>query len=318
MILKESMLNDHCKGIQWGFMTRTYEDKDRAILLRSLPLTIPEKYKKKRADTHLWPKGTFIQLGKMVPVNVTQRRQQSHDLTEWKGNNEPVDFSNYINSSSFNNKSIDIDITTKDEDVYAFSLGICEYVSPESLFQKCMSLDDERSITQLSYKEALDLTLKELDKGLINLDSDNEDCDTDITITISLLCPMSMKEIQVPVRGKNCKHLQCFDLFNYLKTNSVISGSRWRCGLCEDFIPIKDLIVDGLVVSMLEKCKGNISIARDKVMVSKDGKWRLLDENRLRNAKRKKNSNEEQKDKKRVKTDTDQYKPEEIVIDIDD
>jgi hypothetical protein len=39
--------------------------------------------KKDLADTHLWPKGTFVEInGK--PVNLVQRRQQSHDPRQWK------------------------------------------------------------------------------------------------------------------------------------------------------------------------------------------------------------------------------------------
>ena len=46
------------KGFAWGVpQTRSNHNGDKRLLVRTLPLTVPEKYKKKRADTHIWPKG---------------------------------------------------------------------------------------------------------------------------------------------------------------------------------------------------------------------------------------------------------------------
>jgi hypothetical protein len=64
-----------------------YKTGDRRLILRTLPLFISAKDAKKRADTHIWPKGTLVQLGfltagcvtdeTIVPIN--QRRQEKHD-----------------------------------------------------------------------------------------------------------------------------------------------------------------------------------------------------------------------------------------------
>jgi hypothetical protein len=47
------------KGFKWGAQASSFQNGDKRLLLRMLPLKIPEKYKKKRADTHQWPKGRF-------------------------------------------------------------------------------------------------------------------------------------------------------------------------------------------------------------------------------------------------------------------
>ena len=49
-------------------------------------------------------------------------------------------------------------------------------------------------------------------------------------ITITLMCPITKTRIRQPIRGKNCTHLQCFDLANYVKSNYTLR--KWRCPLC--------------------------------------------------------------------------------------
>ena len=47
------------KGFAWGapLESSSYRNGDKRFIMRTLPLKIPEKYKKKRSDTHNWPKG---------------------------------------------------------------------------------------------------------------------------------------------------------------------------------------------------------------------------------------------------------------------
>ena len=72
----------------WGNSEKTHiQANEHRLVLIAIPLT-PNK--KKRADTHLWPKGTFVQItagyrGRATPIRIVQRKQQSHDLKEWKG-----------------------------------------------------------------------------------------------------------------------------------------------------------------------------------------------------------------------------------------
>ena len=50
--------NAKINGFNYGAPSmNTFSNGDKRLLVRMLPLTIPEKYKKKKADTHQWPKG---------------------------------------------------------------------------------------------------------------------------------------------------------------------------------------------------------------------------------------------------------------------
>lgn len=56
-------------------------------------------------------------------------------------------------------------------------------------------------------------------------------------LKVSLLCPLSSKRIQVPVRGSSCTHLDAFDLGSYLRSHEKEekkkpSPSCWKCPLC--------------------------------------------------------------------------------------
>lgn len=66
--------------------------------------------------------------------------------------------------------------------------------------------------------------------------------------------------------------------------NENVSGGRWRCCNCEDFLSVRELIHCGLFQSMINKYKGQVSSSRDKVSLQWDGTFYLKDENKLRYA----------------------------------
>lgn len=267
--------------------TGTPSNGEQRLILRCLPFKIKEEYKKARADIHLWPKGTLIEVNGRL-VHIQQRRQQSHDEALWKGLSFPLDMTGLLSASS----PINITMSTKDPDSYGIQLAVCEYMSPDVLFQRCMAPEDPKSIQKLSFEEGLALWQKKLDEHqtVVLDDSDDEDesdknSDNKQTIC-SLLCTVSKTAIHVPVRGKHCQHMQCFDLLVYLKTNEPISGPRWRCAICEEFVAVEDLVVDGYLSKILEEHREEVSATRDKVRIHRDGTWKLLEDKEVQNSKK--------------------------------
>lgn len=53
-----------------------------------------------------------------------------------------------------------------------------------------------------------------------------------VSETHSNRCPISMKPILTPVRGKNCKHTGCFDLASFLLLAQ--QQKSWKCPLCAE------------------------------------------------------------------------------------
>ena len=56
--------------------------------------------------------------------------------------------------------------------------------------------------------------------------------------------PISMKCLTVPARGKNCKHLACFDLMTYLTMNENPMKLRWRCPICKVQTFTSDILIN--------------------------------------------------------------------------
>ena len=298
-------------------------DKEKRLLLRALPIKVPEKYKKMRSDTHLWPKGTFVQMNGRT-IALTQRKQQSHEHTLWKGMCQMFDITSELEGTS-TSKGLNLDVCTKDKDGYYFQLAICEFSPPEVLFERCIG-EGQGAITKLSFEEGRALVQQNLDQkdAVVLDDSDDEDDDkgttdtldaSNVYLTCSLLCGVSMSAIQTPVRGKNCKHMQCFDLKNYLLNNSVVSGGRWRCVVCEDFVPVQDLVIDGFVSKILDVHGKDVNTSRDKVTVYRNGTWKFLNENKLRYQKKRQASNSDLPGSKRSKPEKS-APSEAVVIDI--
>jgi len=167
-------------GVKWG-TTEDVKTGDRRLVLRMLPLKRTEQDCKKRADTHLWPKGTFVQLAKGASqqvVGITQRRQQRHDPTEWKGMSQLLDLTPIIKDtrSPFSIKICTREVIEEpetpkhklgtivskefeDDDgkMKPFAGVITSYDSEHKLY-KIQYEDDDNE--ELDYKEVLEILVK--------------------------------------------------------------------------------------------------------------------------------------------------------------
>ncbi|VDL87706.1 unnamed protein product [Schistocephalus solidus] len=73
-----------------------------------------------------------------------------------------------------------------------------------------------------------------------------DDLQSDGWIPVSLLCPLALTRIELPVRSANCDHLQCFDLSSYLTINK--KRPRWCCPVCSSPAPFRGLRRDEQVL----------------------------------------------------------------------
>ncbi|XP_042024993.1 E4 SUMO-protein ligase PIAL2-like [Salvia splendens] len=84
---------------------------------------------------------------------------------------------------------------------------------------------------------------------------------------ISLNCPISLARIKIPVKGISCKHIQCFDLDNFVDMNS--RRPSWRCPHCNQHVCFSDIRIDQKMVKILKEVRPNVS----DIIVSSDGSW---------------------------------------------
>jgi hypothetical protein len=242
-----------------------------------LPLK-PGQKKKPRADTHQWPKGTFVQLDGM-PVFIDQRRQQQHDLTEWKGMSIPLDLSSLVRNPTKSNK---LQLYFLDNEPYIVCVALCSYVAPEILNNIVWSND----VSKLSMEEATAKALENANTNTVLLDEFTSNSNEMSSFIFPLCCPISQQLIQTPVRGTSCNHWQCFELRNFVESNAHITGTRWECPVCTKILSLNDLQYCPLTASILKQHSKDASPYRDRIQFFANGAWKLLDEAKKRHSKK--------------------------------
>ena len=204
--LKPEILQLFHNNCPWGQEQGEPKDGEYRLLFRMLPLKINEA-KKKRADCHLWPKGTFFAVNG-YPIRLWQRKQQSHDPRLWKGMSRHLDMGQVLLNPAANNR---IDICFHDTEQYIFSLAVCQYQAPLTLTKHLLSSDNNIEFLQrLSYEESMKKAMRLINEQTVVLEDDDEDvlAASDKKFVFSLVCPLSKVPMKTPVRGKHCKHWQ--------------------------------------------------------------------------------------------------------------
>ena len=86
---------------------------------------------------------------------------------------------------------------------------------------------------------------------------------------ISLIDPLSKGIIDIPVRGINCQHLDCFSLKNYLMSIDSSKPRHWKCPICRSLA--NELQIDGFIREVLEFYGHAPNI--EKFLIDQEGNW---------------------------------------------
>lgn len=85
--------------------------------------------------------------------------------------------------------------------------------------------------------------------------------------TVQLRDPVSLTIIELPVRSRQCVHVQCFDFAVHMSINRV--RPIWKCPHCNGPARWEDLVVDAYFRGILGECDDNVK----HVLVNADGSW---------------------------------------------
>ncbi|KAK9965948.1 hypothetical protein ABG768_005010 [Culter alburnus] len=88
-------------------------------------------------------------------------------------------------------------------------------------------------------------------------------------IKVSLKCPITFRRIQLPARGHDCKHVQCFDLESYLELNC--ERGTWRCPVCNKSALLEGLEVDQYMWGILNALQNS---EFEEVTIDPSCSWR--------------------------------------------
>lgn len=133
--------------------------------------------------------------------------------------------------------------------------------------------------------------------GSSSSDADDELTMVDPYLPIDLADPFSRVVFSIPVRGKDCTHLECFDLETWLNSRlgkkcgacNKTSGcprcasepsfvDKWRCPLCDGDARPYSLRVDEYLVDVRAQLEREGKLGTKCILVSADGTWKPKDE----------------------------------------
>lgn len=87
---------------------------------------------------------------------------------------------------------------------------------------------------------------------------------------VTIQDPLSRQRMQLPVRGKDCIHLECFDGVQFLQMNEI-RYDKWTCPLCRKEIKFASIEVDDFFLKILQD--PNLSEECKSIVLLKDGSW---------------------------------------------
>ncbi|KAL7065560.1 hypothetical protein AAHC03_05852 [Spirometra sp. Aus1] len=131
---------------------------------------------------------------------------------------------------------------------------LCEALRRHSF--QAASVTKQKIIEKLAYTAVSSNTTEDADLVIEN------------TLPVQLLCPLSKCRIDLPVRGQNCQHIQCYDANTYLLINE--RKPAWKCPVCDVPAPFHELLVDGL---MLEILADTMTENLDEIVFKEDSSW---------------------------------------------
>ncbi|CAJ0963826.1 unnamed protein product, partial [Mesorhabditis belari] len=89
-------------------------------------------------------------------------------------------------------------------------------------------------------------------------------------IKASVKCPLTRTRLSTPIRCRDCDHLQCYDLENYIQMNE--KKPTWKCPVCSHPAPYERLLIDEYFVKVLNETSKDV----DEVELLRDGGWKVI------------------------------------------
>ncbi|OAQ97105.1 hypothetical protein LLEC1_04368 [Akanthomyces lecanii] len=125
-------------------------------------------------------------------------------------------------------------------------------------------------------------TTKNIIKQCYGLSGTNEIALLGSTSNISVCDPISSRMCDTPVRGFNCKHLQCFDLDNWLQSRTRKPGSvptepclidSWACPICGGDARPNQLRICDYFSNIVKQLRESGHSDTRTIAVSNSGEW---------------------------------------------
>lgn len=209
-----------------------------------------------------WPQHIFISINDNF-LELRRKRQHRRDL--------PIDITPFVKSGPNTFKaSIHTDPIDKDNH-FGIAVEVIGFRSASQI---------KNMPTRVTAENSRQALMNEMHPHVSASDDDDIEMITDRT-TMSISDPFSSLMVLDPVRGKTCKHKNCFDLDTFLQSrpsddkDAISSVYEWRCpiGSCKEDVRPCSLVRDGflqeVIAQLVEEGKTNTR----SIIVRNDGTW---------------------------------------------
>lgn len=219
-----------------------------------------------------WPTNAYLRLNG-EPLEMRRKHHYAKDLPIHVTDRLRV--GNNLLVASFNSTNSDPTITN-----WVFAVEIIDVKTQEVIKSEVLSRVRPASDVHAALLARLN--------GKTSADAQEEDDDIVITssqLNISLFDPISASKIfDVPVRGSDCAHFECFDLDTFLLSRArkqpdwASEIDVWKCPICRGDARPQSLVVDGWMVEVRRELEGIGRLNTRTITVKTDGSWVGIEE----------------------------------------
>lgn len=197
-----------------------------------------------------------------IRVDGTKLNVDTRGVKGCVGSAKPVDVTPYLLNISSAEKSHEIRLTmhltehnqSERYNMYAFAVF------------RAITKSETELVNELKQRPHIsaDITRK---MAIQSADMDSDDILMNSDAIYSLKDKVMMSRIQVPIRTRQCKHIDCFDALSYIMLQS--QAETWKCPICNIIINWESLAVD----EFFEEIIANVPSDMDSVRIKSDGTW---------------------------------------------
>ena len=204
-----------------------------------------------------WPRNVAIILnGTALEI----RRKHHH------GKDLPIDVSHYIQEGQNTLSIATLWLPQDIKAVYAVGLETLQVTTDKKI---------KEDIATLGHSEAQ----KRIIERASNLDPEVQVIDP--SIVLDLTDPYTSSIFEVPVRGKNCRHNQCFDLDVFLQTrmskssNQPCEPDQFKCPICGGDARPQSLVIDQFFMDVRQDLSRTARLDAREIVLHEDGDWQI-------------------------------------------
>ncbi|KAM4065998.1 MIZ/SP-RING zinc finger domain-containing protein [Hirsutella rhossiliensis] len=216
-----------------------------------------------------WPEHIFLACNGQ-PVRPRRRQHFQHDV--------PIELSDLVCPGE---NTIEISLpefTANMDNCSTYFMGV----------EVITTLDYEavRDLVGANEHISVDETIREIQRRLKPRDSDDIIVEDD-HIRVAVADPFSSCQFKTPVRGVDCKHIECFDLDIWLQTRSCKPSQDqaepsvidcWKCPICAlDARPVS-LRVDDFFAEVQRQLAQSDGVGTKHISIKADGSWNRIQE----------------------------------------